>query len=177
MAPHSSTLAWKIPWMEEPGGLPSMGLHRVGHDWSDLAAAAAAEILGVLPWKHKLFCHWLFKGLVFGFGLELIIEVLPRTSRSLTWAHREVSSSWKEIVPRVLWPRKMGDSPGVQEGHDTCQHSQDTPSDCHLWPKRGSSLHQEKRTHWLALTSLLPPDTHSEFSSNIPNLRKTPDLC
>ena len=31
-APHSSTLAWKIPWMEEPGGLQSMGLRRVGHD-------------------------------------------------------------------------------------------------------------------------------------------------
>ena len=32
MAPHSSTLAWKIPWMEEPGGLQSMGLLRVTHD-------------------------------------------------------------------------------------------------------------------------------------------------
>ena len=32
MATHSSTLAWKIPWMEEPGGLQSMGLQRVGHD-------------------------------------------------------------------------------------------------------------------------------------------------
>ena len=32
MAPHSSTLAWKIPWMEEPGRLPSMGSHRVRHD-------------------------------------------------------------------------------------------------------------------------------------------------
>ena len=42
MATHSSTLAWKIPQTEEPGGLPSMGSHRVGHDWSDLAAAAAA---------------------------------------------------------------------------------------------------------------------------------------
>ena len=39
MAPHSSTLAWKIPLTEEPGRLPSMGSHRVGHDWSDLAAA------------------------------------------------------------------------------------------------------------------------------------------
>ena len=39
MAPHSSTLAWKIPWTEEPGRLQSMGSHRVGHDWSDLAAA------------------------------------------------------------------------------------------------------------------------------------------
>ena len=44
MATHSSTLAWKIPWMGEPGGLPSMGSHRVGHDWSDLAAAAAAQV-------------------------------------------------------------------------------------------------------------------------------------
>ena len=40
MATHSSVLAWRIPGMEEPGGLQSMGLHRVGHDWSDLAAAA-----------------------------------------------------------------------------------------------------------------------------------------
>ena len=42
MATHSSTLSWKIPGMGEPGGLPSVGLHRVGHDWSYLAAAAAA---------------------------------------------------------------------------------------------------------------------------------------
>ena len=34
MATHSSTLAWKIPWTEEPGKLQSMGLHRVGHDWA-----------------------------------------------------------------------------------------------------------------------------------------------
>ena len=41
MAPHSSVLAWKIPETGEPGGLLYMGLHRVGHDWSDLAAAAS----------------------------------------------------------------------------------------------------------------------------------------
>ena len=40
MATHSSVLAWRIPGTKEPGGLPSMGSHRVGHDWSDLAAAA-----------------------------------------------------------------------------------------------------------------------------------------
>ena len=40
MATHSSVLAWKIPGTGEPGELPSMGSHRVGHDWSDLAAAA-----------------------------------------------------------------------------------------------------------------------------------------
>ena len=40
MATHSSVLAWRIPGMGEPGGLPSMGSHRVGHEWSDAAAAA-----------------------------------------------------------------------------------------------------------------------------------------
>ena len=34
MAPHSSTLAWRIPWREKPGGLQSMGSWRVGHDWA-----------------------------------------------------------------------------------------------------------------------------------------------
>ena len=40
MATHSSLLAWRIPGTGEPGGLPSVGLHRVGHDWSNLAVAA-----------------------------------------------------------------------------------------------------------------------------------------
>ena len=40
-ATHSSVLAWRIPGTGEPGGLPSMGMHKVGHDSSDLAAAAA----------------------------------------------------------------------------------------------------------------------------------------
>ena len=39
MAPHSSTLAWRIPGTAEPGGLPSMGSHRVGHDWSDSSSS------------------------------------------------------------------------------------------------------------------------------------------
>ena len=42
MATYSSVLAWRIPGTEEPGGLRSVGSHRVGHDWSNLAAAAAA---------------------------------------------------------------------------------------------------------------------------------------
>ena len=45
LATHSSVLAWRIPGMEEPGGLPSMGSHRVEHNCSDLAAAAAAAVL------------------------------------------------------------------------------------------------------------------------------------
>ena len=43
MATHSSVLAWRIPGTGEPGGLSSMGLHTVGHDWSDLAVAVSSH--------------------------------------------------------------------------------------------------------------------------------------
>ena len=44
MATHSSVLAWRIPGTGEPAGLPSLGLHRVGHDWSDLAVELVGHI-------------------------------------------------------------------------------------------------------------------------------------
>ena len=63
MATHSSVLAWRIPGTGEPGGLPSLGSHRVGHDWSDLAAAAAAVYLhrmyGNATIKKNLVLDWL----------------------------------------------------------------------------------------------------------------------
>ena len=70
MATHSSVLAWRSPGTGKPGGLPSMGLHRVRHDWCDLAAAAAAEkgmanhfsiLVTRTPWtawKGKQIWHW-----------------------------------------------------------------------------------------------------------------------
>ena len=48
MAPHSSTLAWKIPWMEEPGGLQSLGLLRVGHD-----SATSVSLFAFMHWRRK----------------------------------------------------------------------------------------------------------------------------
>ena len=48
MATHSSTLAWKIPWMEEPGGLQSMGSLRVGHDW-----ASSLSLFTFMLWRRK----------------------------------------------------------------------------------------------------------------------------
>ena len=56
MATHSSILAWRILGTGEPGGLPSMGSHRVGHDWSDLAAAAAVDIRWSV--KTQVGCDW-----------------------------------------------------------------------------------------------------------------------
>ena len=48
MAPHSSTLAWKIPWMEEPGRLQSMGSRRVGHDW-----VTSLSLSTFMHWRRK----------------------------------------------------------------------------------------------------------------------------
>ena len=55
MATHSSILAWRIPGTGEPGGLLSMGSHRVGHDGSDLVAAAAAK--GCPTLIQQALCH------------------------------------------------------------------------------------------------------------------------
>ena len=54
MATHSSVLAWRIPGTGKPGGLPSMGLHRIGHDWSDLAVAAAYTLMGYWERREKM---------------------------------------------------------------------------------------------------------------------------
>ena len=80
MATHFSVLAWRIPGTAEPGGLPSMRSHRVGHNWSDLAAAAAAE-----AWKILLNPHFLHKA-------------FP-TSRVLTSFR---SRTGAKVVPRPL---------------------------------------------------------------------------
>ena len=55
MATHSSILAWRIPGTGEPGGLPSVGSHRVGQDWSDLAAAACKWNCNVYPFVSGFF--------------------------------------------------------------------------------------------------------------------------
>ena len=58
MATHSSVLAWRVPGIAEPGGLPSMGSHRVGHDWSDLAVAAAYTVGGNVKWYSYYRKHY-----------------------------------------------------------------------------------------------------------------------
>ena len=59
MATHSSVLAWRIPGMGDPGGLLSVGSHRAGHDWSDLAAAEAASLYYI--WSYDLLVHGFIK--------------------------------------------------------------------------------------------------------------------
>ena len=57
MATHSSVLASRISGTGEPGGLPSMGSHRVGHDWSDLAADTMIRSFNALYFPHQLSFH------------------------------------------------------------------------------------------------------------------------
>ena len=78
MATHSSVLPWRIPGTGEPGGLPSMGLHRVGHDWSDLAAAAAVSC-------------WYYILIILKFQLKSLVNVLQMNIFS-------VSNKWFEEV-------------------------------------------------------------------------------
>ena len=86
MATHSSILAWRIPGTGEPGGLPSMGSHRVGHNWSDLAAAVAATVLKVLvaqpcltpcncmDYSTGLLCPWDSPGKNIGVGCHVLLQ-------------------------------------------------------------------------------------------------------
>ena len=79
MATHSSVLAWRIPGTAGPGGLPSMGSHRVRHDWSDLATAVAAAELMLSHEK-----------------LHFVYEVLV----GLLWDHSPLSTkAWGKVTP------------------------------------------------------------------------------
>jgi len=79
MATHSSVLAWRIPGTEEPGRRPSIGSHRVGHDWSDLAAGVAAGWLNI---RRHSFSEWQKSKSpkIFGLYLSKVLIVLKKFS-------------------------------------------------------------------------------------------------
>ena len=84
MATHSSVLAWRIPGKGEPGGLPSTGLHRVRHDWSDLAATLIpswkwkSQKVSHSLWPHGLYSLWNSPGHNTGVGsLSLLQGIFP----------------------------------------------------------------------------------------------------
>ena len=86
MVTHSSVLAWRIPGMGKPGGLLSMGLHRVGHDWSDLAAAATAAILHcvyVPQRSYPFVCFLNFLKKSWRVGIFIFFQIHMRLSMSV----------------------------------------------------------------------------------------------
>ena len=83
MATHSSVLAWRIPGMGEPGGLPSMGSHRVGHSWDEFTAAAATLTRVVsLKWWIKNNWGWRVWESVDGEGAMAMPGDIPLKERS-----------------------------------------------------------------------------------------------
>ena len=104
MATHFSVLAWRVPGTGEPGGLPSMGSHRVGHDWSDLAAAAFFMVQLSHPYltigkNHSLdICQQ--SDVLFNMLARFIIAFLPRSNHLLI--------SWLQLPSTVIWePKKI----------------------------------------------------------------------
>ena len=106
MATHVSVLAWRIPGTVEPSGLPSLGSHRVGHDWSDLAAAAAA-VLDPVVQPIVIYLFFLLS--------HIFASSTPLTSNYLsllfgTWRPRR----WKLFLQsRMLCP--VSESPKLRE--------------------------------------------------------------
>ena len=102
MAPHSSTLVWKIPWAEEPGGLQSMGLWRVGHDW-----ATSFSLVTFMHWRRK----W-----------QPTPVFLPGESQGqgslvgcLLWGHR-VRHNWSDLAAAAAGQGSPWNSPGQNIG-------------------------------------------------------------
>ena len=111
MAIHSSVLAWRIPEMGEPGGLLSMGSHRVGHDWSDLAAAAATakwSLFWVLTeeWRWLLWIlsfHPLWPRGVWQGKCAWLVRSVHSWCPGEIWSHSTFRAPFRVTV-RSSWP-------------------------------------------------------------------------
>ena len=106
MAPRSSTLAWKIPWVEEPGGLQSMGLPRVGHDWATSLSLFTFSMICIKSmfkfyleiYKYmQQFMAWLSRSTFVSYSL-------PPTSYSTAASEPRFLPNFTEIWQINQWP-------------------------------------------------------------------------
>ena len=136
----SLVLAWRIPGTVEPGGLLSMGSHRVGHDWSDLAAAVVYNIC-------ILIYHWFIESLT-----SLLEKAMAPHSSTLAWkipwtekpgrlqsmGSRRVGYDWAtslSLFTSMHWRRKWQPTPVFLPGESKGQRS---PVGCCLWGRTES---------------------------------------
>ena len=126
MATHSSILAWRIPWTEEPGWLQSTGLQRVRHDWSDLALSARDALGALHPWQlfidisHKYAVGWMSLSSFHrtrSCGIEKLLSLKPGFSALFWLAHAEKTkkrfpSSLTRDAAQKAGREMTGKSPG-----------------------------------------------------------------
>ena len=137
IAPHSSVLAWRIPGTGEPGRLLSMGSHRVRHDWSDLAVAAASifllgclfcilnciiylYILEIIPLSVALFaniffdfegCLWFTLTFLVAHRVKCLPAMLEIWVQSLGWENpleKEMATHSSTLAWKIPWTEKPG---------------------------------------------------------------------
>ena len=141
MATHSSVLAWRIPGTAEPGGLPSMGSHRVGHDWSNLAAAAAVNF-----------------ALLFGDEnseeqMSIIYKCsFQNTSRKYCYDRRYIKNFNLQALGQVMWNQWFAKVSVCQKPTDLLK------SDCH-----SPRLHQFLIHWWESSPSFLGVWSSNKF--------------
>ena len=128
MVTHSNILAWRIPWTEEPGGMQSMGLHRVRHDWSNLAhtwplgfpvSSASKESTcnagdpGSIPGSGSS------PGDGIGYPLQYSwASLVAQMEKNPLWCWRPGSDPWVGKIPyRRAWQPSPVFLPGESHGH------------------------------------------------------------
>ena len=105
MATHSSALAWKIPWREEPGGLQSMGSRRVRHDW-----ATSLSLFTFMHWRRKRQPTPVFLPGEFQ-GRGSLVAAVYGVAQSQTWLSDFTFTHW-----RGKWPPTPVFLPGESQG-------------------------------------------------------------
>ena len=104
MATHFSVLAWRTPGTGEPGGLPSVGSHRVGHDWSDLAAAAAAAAKVRFTETNLLAPSWPLRDLLYFLCPPPLTSPLPPETFLLVTKQQKGQGLWGIIAAiLIIW--------------------------------------------------------------------------
>ena len=101
MATHSGVLAWRIPGMAEPGGLLSMGSHRVGHDWSDLADLA--EHLSYILWCSYVGCICIYDCYIFFLDWSFDHYVVTFLSLFTAFVLKSILSAMSIATPAFFW--------------------------------------------------------------------------
>ena len=125
MATHSSVLAWRIPGTAEPSGLPSMGWHRVGHNWSDLAAVAVLiqgvviQVLLLESWSKLRFWEGCWR---FGWPVNLVYDQGGQCREQSMW---QQAGAVRYLKPNKKSKQEFPGSPVINtacKGHvfDSC---------------------------------------------------------